>query len=138
MTLPKPGLVSLFYRPISGTFLDYIITMQYSAIPIHRLAGNVLGKVSTQTIDKNIVDKRHLDIVALAEIWLTHDDETEMKSVGGGRLEISRVRTMTDTFESFSFILQCPKTRCNVRIYVIYRPLSSPLSARSWKASVLR
>ena len=53
VTLPKPGLVSLFYRPISGTFLDYTITMYYSAMAMYRLAGNVLGQVSKQAIDNN-------------------------------------------------------------------------------------
>ena len=41
---------------------------------------------------------------------------------------ISETPLMTDTFEGISVILQCPKTKCSVRVYVTYRRPPSPLS----------
>ena len=101
---------------------------------------------------KDYIVEHHIDIVALTETWLSHDDKAEINvlTAGGynlchlsrrsrrrggvGRLfkstfnMISETPLTTDTFEGLSVTLQCPETNSNVRVYVIYRPPSSSLS----------
>ena len=96
-------------------------------------------------IKEHVVEQNY-DIVALTETWLTKDDQSEINVLtasgyslchlprenkrGGGvgalyksRLSmISETPLTTDTFEGLSVTLQCPKTKNNVRVYVIYPP----------------
>ena len=93
--------------------------------------------------------------MALTETWLTKDDQAEInvltasgyslchlpranKRGGGVRTgrcrrsvstlsKISETPLTTDTFEGLSVTLECPRTKNNVRAYVIYRPPSSLL-----------
>ena len=95
--------------------------------------------------------EQNYDIVALTETWQTKYDQAEINVLtasgyslchlprankrGGGvgvlfkstLSKISETPLTTDTFEGLSVILECQKTRSNVRMYVIYRPPSSSL-----------
>ena len=94
---------------------------------------------------KDYIVEHHIDIVALTETWLSHDDKAEINvlTAGGYNLchpprrnrrgggvglpfkstfnMISETPLPTDTFEGMSVTLQCPETNSNVRVYVIYR-----------------
>ena len=92
---------------------------------------------------------QNYDSVALTETWLIKDDQAEINVLtasgyslchlprantrGGGvgvlfkstLSKISETPLTTDTFEGLSVTLQCPETKNNVRVYVIYRPPST-------------
>ena len=110
---------------------------------------NVRSVRNKADLIKEHVVEQNYDIVALTETWLTKDDQAEIYVLtasgyslchlprankrGGGvgvlfksRLsKISETPLTIDTFEGLSVTLQCPKTKNNVRVYVIYRPPSS-------------
>ena len=89
---------------------------------------------------KDYIVEHHIDIVALTETWLSHDDKAEINvlTAGGYNLchlprrnrrgggvgllfkstfnMISETPLMTDTFEGLSVALQCPETNSNVRV----------------------
>ena len=112
---------------------------------------NVRSVRNKADLIKEHVVEQDYDIVALTETWLTKDDQAEINVLtasgyslchlprankrGGGvgvlfksRLsKISETPLTTDTFEGLSVTLQCPKTKNNIRVYVIYRPPSSSL-----------
>ena len=101
---------------------------------------------------KDYTVEHHIDIIALTDTWLSHDDKAEinMLTAGGYNLchlprrnrrgggvgllfkltfnMISETLLTTDTFKGMSVTLQCPETNSNVRVYDIYRPPSSSLS----------
>ncbi|MEG7525002.1 MAG: endonuclease/exonuclease/phosphatase family protein, partial [Chromatiales bacterium] len=96
--------------------------------------------------------EHHLDIIALTGTWLSHDDNAEINALRAGGYNlchlprknrrgggvgvfykstfkiISETALTTDTFEGLRVTLQCPETRSNIRVYVLYRPPSSSLS----------
>ena len=112
---------------------------------------NVRSVRNKADLIKEHVVEQNYDIVALTETWLTKDDQAEINVLtasgyslchlprankrGGGvgvlfkstLSKISETPLTTDTFEGLSVTLQCPKTKNNVRVYVIYRPPSSSL-----------
>ena len=101
---------------------------------------------------KDYIVEHHIDIVALTETWLSHDDKAEINVLPAGGYNlchlprrnhrgggigllfkstfnmISETPLTTNILEGLSVALQCPETDSNVRIYVIYRPPSSSLS----------
>ena len=103
-------------------------------------------------IIEHLVEQNY-DIVALTETRLTKDDQAEINVLtargyslchlprankrGGGVgvlfkstvSKISETPLTTDTFEGLPINPQCPRTRSNVRICVIYRPPSSCIAS---------
>ena len=90
---------------------------------------------------KDYIVEHHIDIVALTETWLSHDDKVEINVLTAGDYNlchlpcrnhrgggigllfkstfnmISEAPLTTDTLEGLSVTLQCPETNSNVRIY---------------------